>query len=101
MKDYQTITIQGWMINKLQLSGVELLVYAFALSYIGVRGGNGSFKTKGMNSLTETLDRTLGRHVKQQEIQCAIELLAAKDLIYLAESSFGVKKSTLDKLFDD
>lgn len=101
MKDYQMITIQGWMINRLQLSGVELLVYAWALSYIGVRGGNGSFKTKGMDLLQETLDRSLGRHVKQQEIQCALELLAAKDLIFLTDSNFGIRKSTLDKIFED
>ena len=82
-KDYHSLTIQGWMINRLGLSGNRLLVYAAIYQYSSMGTSEFSGGEYALASLcTASLDT----------IRVILNELAEKRLIYISEIEFKGKK---------
>lgn len=86
MKDTNYITIHGWMINKLQLKGNELIV--FAIIYGFSQDGKSEF-TGSLNYIKDTLNCSRNTAIK------TIRKLVELDYVY--KKQISVKGSTFNK----
>ena len=80
IKNNNYITIQGWMINELDLSGNDLIVYAIIYGFTqdeeSIFKGSREYLAKWCNSTTRGIQKNLNR-------------LLERNLIIKEESEFG------------
>ena len=89
LKDYQSVTIHGWMSNKLGLSGNKLLVYATIFQYSSM--GNTEF-SGGLEVLSNLCDITT------DSIYSILDQLLQDRLISVAETHVNGRMLKLYKV---
>ena len=82
-KDYQAVTIHGWMISKLGLSGNKLLIYALIFQFSSM--GNAEFS--GEDGIFCELCSC-----KTREVKNILSELVSNRFIYMSELEYKGKK---------
>ena len=82
-KDYYSLTLQGWMINKLGLHGNKLLVYAMIYTYSMLPESEFAYGERVLSSLCGVTTTT---------IRGILEKLAEERLILVTELEYKGRK---------
>lgn len=86
MKDTDYITIQGWMMNRLGLSGVELLCYATIFSFSHADGhdfhGSQQYLANWCGTSRITINKVVNKLIEKGYIKCEAEEISGRNTIY-------------------
>lgn len=82
-KDYYSITLQGWMVNKLDLHGNKLLVYAMVYTYSMLPDSEFAYGEKVLSALCNVSVSTIKEILNQ---------LAEERLILVTELEYRGRK---------